>query len=183
VAVTDHDQRDLWIAHYGSTPVLGKYPSAFSAQCLPLIAPASRILELGCGGGADAQAFARAGHTVTATDFVPAVIAANRKRLGYLPNLTFHSMRIDEPYPFAAASFDAVYAHLMLHYFTDDMTTAILAEIRRVLTPGGLLMFACKSPADLAYGKGVHIERDMFDFHGRVRHFFREDYARRLLAE
>ncbi len=178
-----HDQRDLWIAAYGSSPEPGLSPSAFADHCLTRLAPTSRILELGCGTGADAEAFARAGHTVLATDFVPAVVEANLNRLRHIPNLAFDTMRIDEPYPFAPASFDAVYAHLTLHSFPHDITTTILAEIHRVLTPGGLLLFACKSPDDRAYGKGVEIERDMFDFHGKIRHFFSEDYARELLAE
>ncbi len=164
--MTDHDQQDLWVAAYGATPEPGTHPSAFVDQCLPRFAPNSRILELGCGGGADAEAFARAGHEVVATDFVPAVVEANRLRLVHSPNLTFETMRIDELYPFAAASFDVVYAHLTLHYFTHHITTTSLTEIHRVLTPGGLLLFACKSPADPAYGKGSEIERDMFDFHG-----------------
>lgn len=180
--MSDHGQLELWIANYGSSPGPGASPSAFAATCLPLLAPTARILELGCGGGADAGAFAGAGHTVTATDFVTAVVHANRERLGHLPNLSFETMRIDEPYPYADASFDAVYAHLTLHYFLHDITVAILGEIRRVLMPGGLLLFACKSPADPSHGKGIEIEPDMFDFHGKIRHFFSEEYARTLLA-
>lgn len=148
-----------------------------------MLASASRILELGCGRGADAEAFALAGHTVTATDFAPAVIEANRRRLGDVPALTFETMRIDQPFPFAIATFDAVYAHLTLHYFKHDITKGILAEIRRVLRPGGLLLFACKSPTDPAYGKGTEIEPDMFDLSGKIRHFFSEDYANEMLAD
>ncbi len=181
--MSGHDQRDLWVDAYGATPEPGVRQSAFVAPCLARLAPNSRILELGCGGGADGEAFAQAGHHVIATDFVPAVVEANRERLAQYPNLTFRTMRIDEPYPFADASFDAVYAHLTLHYFRNDITTAILTEIHRVLAPGGVLLFACKSPADPGYGKGVEIEPDMFDFHGKVRHFFSQDYARELLAD
>lgn len=183
--MTVHDQRDLWITAYGPSPEPVPHPSTFANHCLLRLAPNSRLLELGCGAGADAEAFARAGHTVIATDFVPAVVGANQKRRRHTPtfNLTFQAMRIDEPYPFAAGSFDAVYAHLTLHYFPHDITIKILADIHRVLTPGGLLLFACKSPDDPACGKGVEIEPDMFDFHGKIRHFFSEEYARELLAQ
>jgi len=182
VAIADHDQRNLWIANYGSRPAVAEHASVFSAQYLPLLPTASSILELGCGRGADAEAFARAGHTVTATDFVPAVIEDNQKRLGHMPNLVFQSMRIDRPYPYDADTFDAAYAHLTLHYFTHDITQSVVTEIHRVLKPGGLLLFACKSPADPAHGKGREIEQDMFDFHGKIRHFFSEDYVRGLLT-
>jgi SAM-dependent methyltransferase len=177
------DQRDLWIAAYANDQGANIQKSRFAEECLALLPPASRILELGCGPGADAEAFARAGHSVTATDFVPAVIAANRNRHADNPNLTFAEMRIDAPYPFANHAFDAVYAHLTLHYYRHDITTGILREIRRVLRPGGSLLFACKSPQDPAWGKGTELEPDMFDFHGKVRHFFSEDYARALLSD
>ena len=176
------DQRDLWIAGYGETPEPVARRSAFVESCFPLLHPGSRILELGCGPGADAEAFARAGHTMLATDFVPAVIDANRHRLHDMPTLTFETRRIDEPYPERDGTFDAVYAHLTLHYFTHDITQGVIAEIHRVLRPGGLLLFACKSPADPAWGKGLELEPDMFDFHGKVRHFFSEAYARELLS-
>ncbi len=175
------DQRDLWIAVYGDNDISHGKPSALVAPCLNLLPPASRILELGCGAGQDAEAFAVAGHTVIATDFVTGLIATNQARLARLPGLEFRDMRIDAPYPFADATFDAVYAHLTLHYFPHDITLSIVAEIHRVLRPGGWLMFACKSTDDPAWGRGVEIEPDMFALNGKVRHFFTETYARSLL--
>jgi SAM-dependent methyltransferase len=177
------DQRDLWIAAYDHDPTLAGKTSRFIDDCLAVLPPTSRVLELGCGPGWDAAAMARAGHTVTAIDFAPNVIAANRERYSGIPNLTFIEGRIDSPYPFPNAAFDAVYAHLTLHYYRDAATRDIFTEIRRVLTPGGLLLFACKSPQDPAWGRGVEIEPDLFDLNGKVRHFFSEDYARSLLAD
>ena len=176
------DQRELWVAAYKLIPSRQHKVSAFVETCLPLLAPNAQVLELGCGGGDDAEAFAQAGHTVIATDFVTSLIERNRDRLD-LPNLTFETMRIDEPYPYPNASFDAVYAHLTLHYYRDAETREIIREIRRVLRPGGWLMFACKSPQDPAWGKGEEIEPDMFNAHGKIRHFFRPDYAQSLLDD
>jgi SAM-dependent methyltransferase len=177
------DQRGLWIATYDEHRPGTGAPSAFAVTCLDLLPPLSHILELGCGAGNDAAAFAAAGHTVIATDFAPNVIAANRARLADLSNLAFEEMRIEKPYPFPDAALDAVYAHLTLHYYFHDITSTIVREIRRVLRPGGWLMFACKSPDDPAWGRGVEIEPDMFDLNGKVRHFFTPDYARALLAD
>jgi SAM-dependent methyltransferase len=177
------DQHDLWSRIYNDEPDIHEHGSDFARECLALLPAPSRILELGCGPGGDAEAFARAGHTVIATDFVASAIAANQQRLQDLPNLSFQVMRNDEPYPFADGAFDAVYAHLTLHYFPHDITANVFTEIRRVLKPGGWLMFACKSPDDPLYGKGAPIEPDMFVYrNGQVRHFFSEDYARSLLA-
>jgi SAM-dependent methyltransferase len=177
------DQRGLWIAAYDRDLALAGKTSRFLDDCLAVLPPASRVLELGCGPGWDAAAMAQAGHAATAIDFAPNVIAANRERFSGMPNLTFIEGRIDAPFPYANERFDAVYAHLTLHYYRDEVTRAIIAEIRRVLSSGGWLMFACKSPQDPAWGRGVEIEPDLFDLNGKVRHFFSEDYARSLIAD
>jgi SAM-dependent methyltransferase len=177
------DQRDLWAETYGESPAPAARTSAFVEACLQVLPPASHILELGCGTGVDAEAFANAGHTVIATDFVPAVIATAQARDALIPELTFREMRIDRPFPFADAEFDAVYAHLTLHYYTHAKTREIVTEIHRVLKPGGLILFACKSPADPAWGRGTEVEPNLFDFHGKVRHFFTEEYAREILTD
>jgi SAM-dependent methyltransferase len=177
------DQRSQWIAHYGDAAGREQRPSAFVAACLPRLLPQSTVLELGCGRGVDAQILARAGHTVIATDFVPAVIASNRQRYAHLPNLTFEEMRIDERLPLADDTLDAVYAHLSLHYFSHDITKGILAEIHRSLKPGGWLMFACRSPQDPSWGRGLEIEPDLYDRDGKIRRFFSEGYTRQLLAD
>jgi bifunctional enzyme CysN/CysC len=177
------DQRNLWSRIYGEGLGTHEHGSGFARECLARLPVPSHILELGCGTGGDAEGFARAGHTVVATDFVEATIARNQARLRDLPNLRFQVMRNDAPYPFADGTFDAAYAHLTLHYFRHDINVAIFAEIRRVLKQGGWLMFACKSPHDPLYGKGKQVEADMFVYpNGQVRHFFSEAYARRLLA-
>jgi SAM-dependent methyltransferase len=178
------DQRDLWSHVYRDEPGSHEHGNGFSHEARSRLTQPGRILELGCGTGDDAAAFAQAGHTVIATDFAENVIAANRERWAGVPDLDFRVMRNDVPYPFAAETFDAVYAHLTLHYFTDDVTRRIIAEIQRVLKPGGLLLFACKSPQDPLYGQGEPIEPDMFVYpNGQVRHFFSEAYARSLLAD
>src|SRR2546422_160092 len=86
-----------------------------------------------------------------------------------------------QPFPFHANTFDVVYARLSLHYFTGAQTQQIFREIHRILKPGGLLCFICKSTKDPLYGQGKKIEEDMFELKGHVRHFFSEAYARKCL--
>lgn len=45
------------------------------------LAPGSRILDLGCGPGCDAEYFASRGHRVTAIDWSPAMVAEARRRM------------------------------------------------------------------------------------------------------
>ncbi len=44
--------------------------------------------------------------------------------------------------PFESATFDRVFVTLVLHHLTDDAKSSALAEIRRVLRPGGSLHLA-----------------------------------------
>jgi ubiquinone/menaquinone biosynthesis C-methylase UbiE len=142
----------------------------------------STVLELGCGEGNDSIYFAEQGHIVSATDFSDIAIGQNKKRWMH-SNLTFKVQDIRQPFQFDDASFDIVYARLSLHYFTDETTKNIFREIARVLRPGGILCFMCKSTDDHIYGQGEKIENDMYERDGHVRHFFSKKYVLELLDE
>jgi SAM-dependent methyltransferase len=185
VAESVSDQRRHWDALYARDPArrLIAEPSPLAVECGRLLVPGSLVLELGCGAGQDAACFARAGHTVCATDFSTVALAANRRRQAVPPNPHWVVLNTGKPLPFADATFDAVYARLSLHYFADAVTRRVFREIRRVLRPGGLLCFLCKSPDDPLYGRGRQLEPDMFELAGHVRHFFSAEYARACLGD
>jgi SAM-dependent methyltransferase len=65
-----------------------------------------------------------------------------RRRLG--PGAELHLADLGSPLPFPDGAFDDVIACLVLHYLQD--WTAPLAELRRVLTPGGRLIVAVDHP-------------------------------------
>lgn len=156
--------------------------TAFAKEVGNKLPAGSAILELGCGKGNDSIYFAELGHHITATDFSDVAIRQNKKRWTH-PNLTFKIQDISQPFALDDASFDVVYARLSLHYFTDEITKKIFREISRVLKPGGMLYFMCKSTADRIYGQGDKIENDMYEFEGYVIHFFSQEYALKLLSE
>jgi len=96
-----------------------------------------RVLDLGCGTGRIASRLAAAGwQRVVGADRAPEMIRIGRERH---PDLDLRSLA-PGPLPFADASFDGV---LLLAVLTclpaDDDLEACLAEVRRVLAPGGLL--------------------------------------------
>lgn len=97
-----------------------------------------RILELGCGnGGIAAYVADQCGGAVTGIDYAPEAIRQAQARTAQLPDrLRFEVADIASP-PFIDGSFTTVIAIDTL-YFTDLDTT--LAEIRRVLAPGGQLL-------------------------------------------
>lgn len=91
--------------------------------------PGERILDLGCGDGQLTQRIAATGASVVGVDASPEMLAAARSR-----GIDAHEGRA-ESLPFADQSFDAVFSNAALHWVRgqDEM----MAEVRRVLKPGG----------------------------------------------
>jgi SAM-dependent methyltransferase len=145
------------------------------------LSPPQRVLELGCGNGADAAFLNRCGHAVVATDFSGyAIDTAGRNYQG--KDLVFLEQDLRKPFAFGPEEFDAVYARLSLHYFSDAITRSIVDEVGRILAPGGLFLFMCKSTQDSLYGKGELIAPRTYCYEGHVRHFFDITYAKDLLT-
>lgn len=168
--------KEQWLRSHSSTQT--KYAEEVNA----VIKSNSKILELGCGEGNDSIYFATQGHSVVATDFSDIVISQNSEKYTH-SNLDFMELDISQPFRFEDETFDVVYARLSLHYFTNEQTSSIFREIRRVLKNGGTLHFMCKSVDDSIYGKGAMIEADMYELDGHIRHFFSKDYVRKLLLD
>ncbi len=131
---------------------------------------------------------ARSRHRVTGIDFSAVAIQQARRtvpRCGVLrltkPELREHD--IARRLPFAEKSFDGVFSHLALHYFEPNVTAFVFNEIKRVLQPGGVFVFAVKSTKDPYYGKGQRLGDHIFARKGHVRHFFDEEYIRKLLVD
>lgn len=143
------------------------------------------IVEFGCGTGADARLFARPGHHVVALDFSTSAIRQTEQAARGAGLASLVARRLDYarlPLPFADASFDLAYSHLGLHYFPDDLTAAIIADIRRILRPGGLFAIRCKSIDDPLYGQGERLAERIYCRNGHVRHFYSREYLAAKLA-
>lgn len=100
-----------------------------------------RVLDLGCGTGAlTLQAKARApGAQVTGLDpDAKALARARAKAARAGADLTWQQ-GFGDALPFEAASFDRVISSLVFHHLTHEGRRATLAEIARVLAPGGTL--------------------------------------------
>lgn len=91
--------------------------------------PGERILDLGCGDGQLTRRIAATGARVVGLD-ASAQMAAAARACGI--DVTEGSA---ESIPFATASFDAVFSNAALHWVRDQ--DAMLAEVKRVLKPGG----------------------------------------------
>ena len=97
----------------------------------------THALELGCGTGLFLEQVAAAcAADITALDLSEHLLDRARARLGDRARLVCGNA---EQMPFPDAAFDVVYGSSVLHHL--DVPRA-LAEVRRVLRPGGRLVFA-----------------------------------------
>ena len=103
----------------------------------------STVLDVGTGTGTAAAAACARGARVTAVDAEPGMLAAARRtapearvRVATLPEL-----------PFPDGAFDAVVGNFVLNHV--GRPGEALAELRRVLRPGGLLMLTIRDYDDL----------------------------------
>ncbi|MDP9179658.1 MAG: class I SAM-dependent methyltransferase [Gemmatimonadota bacterium] len=97
-----------------------------------------RLLELGCGSGAQAHHLLRAGFSVVALDLSSEAVSLARRsvieRGGRLPAINADA----EHLPIGSATVDVCICGLLLHHFRS--LELVASEIRRVLRPGGLLV-------------------------------------------
>src|SRR5438552_1701831 len=102
-----------------------------------------RLLDVGCAGGELAALLATRGWRVQGAEAEPALVEAARAR-----GVEARSVDLDRaPLPWPAGAFDAVVAAEVLEHVVD--TDHLLAEIARVLRPGGALVVTTPNLASL----------------------------------
>ncbi len=120
-------------ARFSTNPTWGRW--LFEQEAPP---PGARILEIGCGPattlwGANLERIDPTWQ-ITLVDFSAGMLDAARNLLG---DRAEYAVANAEELPFADESFDVVLANHMLYHVTDRPKA--LAEICRVLVPGGLV--------------------------------------------
>ena len=134
----------FWEAYYGR----GTPPWDVGEPCPPLLSlwreagsPPGRALVLGCGTGADAVAFAQLGNAVTAVDFAPSAVPAVEARAA-AAGVTLNAVCADVlgmPADWTGR-FDYALEHTCYCAISPDDRDRYVAEVARVLRPGGLLL-------------------------------------------
>ncbi len=107
------------------------------------------ILDFGCGCGRVLRHWARLeGPELHGADYNPALVRWCQANLPFA-QLTVNGLHPPLHYP--DARFDLIYALSVFTHLTEDQHHAWMKEIRRVLRPGGLLLFTTHGDAHLKF--------------------------------
>ncbi len=145
----------------------------YEEQILPLaaehLAGARRVLDVGCGEGQVARLAASLGARSIGIDPTWAQLSAAVLRDGGPVYAAASAHRL----PFSAASFDAVVACLVFEHIPD--ADAAIAEVARVLEPGGRFLFLLNHPLLQAPGSGWIDDHILMEQYWRVGPYLVED--------
>lgn len=147
-------------------------------------ADVATVLELGAGQGRDTLHLARRGFHVHALDYavegIEAIEAkAGAEGFGDRVTVALHDVR--QRLPFADAAFDASYSHMLLCMaLTTPELERLVGDLRRVLRPGGHVVYTVRTTDDAHYGTGIARGDDMYEHGGFVVHFFDRALIERL---
>jgi SAM-dependent methyltransferase len=188
VTAGDEQQRH-WSATFAAHPdMYGLEPSAAAVAAADAFATAgvTTVLELGAGQGRDTLFLARRGFHVHALDYAPeglAAIEAHAEAMQLGDRLTVAHHDVRQRLPVEDAGVDASYSHMLLCMaLTTPELEALVAELRRVVRPGGLVVYTARTTDDAHYGAGIAHGDDMYEHGGFVVHFFDRALVDRLSA-
>ena len=124
----------------------------YTEQILPLVAahlPATGpVLDIGCGEGQVARVAAAAGHVVVGVDPAWTQVVEAQRRGAEVSYARAGAV----PLPFRSSSFEAAIACLVFEHIED--LDGALAEVARVLRPGGRFLFLLNHPLLQTPGSG-----------------------------
>ena len=180
-------QQQHWDTTYSAHPATyGEEPSAPAVYAAKVFrdAGAQDVVELGAGHGRDALFFAGEGFAVHALDFSAGGLrqlseAARSSGIGGRVETTVHDVRT--PLPLPDSSTGAVFAHMLLCMaLSTEQIHGLVAEVRRVLRPGGVFVYTVRHTGDAHYGAGISHGDNIFENDGFAVHFFNHDLVTAL---
>ena len=117
--------------------------SEASIHRLSLVKPGDKVLDVGCGSGRltmAAQKWVGSEGETVGIDPSPEMIQVARQNAARRRLAVKFELGVVEALPFPDGSFDVVLNRLMLHHLPGDLMQRGLAEMRRVLKPGGVCL-------------------------------------------
>ncbi|MEV6875926.1 GrpB family protein [Amycolatopsis sp. NPDC051128] len=119
------------------------------------------VLDVGCAAGHLSALLAGRGADVLGVDVSAGMVAVARRKFGDVAR--FEVADVTRPLDIEDGSIDVITASLVLHYLKDWGPT--LAEFRRVLKPGGALVFSVHHPSEdwRWFGKENYFEVELLE--------------------
>lgn len=135
VAETYHDENQR-------NPVIREMRRRTIEAITSRLAPGSRLLDLGCGPGPDAEVLGRLGYDVLAIDWSPEMVEEASRRMkasGLESRVEVRNLGIHELDRLEAGPFDGVYSDLGPLNCVPDLSAAARGIAQR-LNPGGIFV-------------------------------------------
>ncbi len=130
---------------------------AAAARLLELVGPKARVLDLGCGAGRDMSWLERLGFHVTGADYSPGMLAhALLRAIGPLMLMDMRHLGLRD------RQFQGVWCCASLLHLPKREAPVALAEIRRVLVPGGVLFLSVQHGAGEVWESCAYADAERF---------------------
>ena len=163
-----------------------EYPSLFAEYAVWFFPQSGMILELGAWLGQDSRYFIQRWYRVLSTDYSQEALDLNKQRSKDEIGTWLYELQlldISQDIAFSEGSFDIVYAHLSLHYFSLEATNKILEEIGRILRPGWRIAVLLNTIDDIEYGLWDWMEDDYYEIRWVKKRYFSVDSAKALFEK
>jgi ubiquinone/menaquinone biosynthesis C-methylase UbiE len=133
------------------------------------------VVDLGCGDGRNLAALADAGFNAMGVDIAPTGLAHARRVI----RQRAHLLRADaSDLPLVDGSVDAVTCFDVFGQIQDP--SRLIAEARRIIAPGGLIVTNAFTLKDETYGEGEEIAPHTFAYKDTLFRYYEEDEIRAL---
>ncbi len=146
-----------------------------------------RALDLGCGTGRHALALAAAGATVAALDMTPEMLARARSKAASIPepvpSILWIRHALPRPLPLRSETFALAVLGLVAEHLDDQALALVLAEVARVLEPGGSCLLSSLHADRTADGQRARFIDPVNGVRRPIRTYHRPTFAYHAAAD